>query len=91
MTKKEARKRSLHFHILPSVHIAHMLRIARNDASYVTFIDVHDEYCHSKHIPREAPFAKILEKLRAHEETKPVGLLYTISGSRRHFLITVSP
>lgn len=74
MTKKEARKRSLHFHILPSVHIAHMLRIARNDASYVTFLDVHDEYCHSKHIPREAPFAKILEKLRAHEETKPVSL-----------------
>jgi hypothetical protein len=52
-----------------------MLRIARNDASYVTFLDAHDEYCHSKHIPREAPFAKILEKLRAHEETKPVGLL----------------
>jgi len=52
-----------------------MLRIARNDASYVTFLDVHDEYCHSKRIPREAPFAKILEKLRAHEETKPVGLL----------------
>ena len=52
-----------------------MLRIARNDASYVTFLDVHDEYSHSKHIPREAPFAKILEKLRAHEETKPVGSL----------------
>ena len=91
MTKKEARKRSLQFHILPSVHIGHMLRIARNDASYVTLIDVYDEYCHSKHIPREAPFAKLMEKLRAHEETKPVSSLCAISWSRRYCLITVAP
>jgi hypothetical protein len=66
-----------------------MLRIARNDASYVTFLDVHDEYCHSKHIPREAPFAKILEKLRAHEETKPVRLLSSTSSFQRYSLITI--
>lgn len=67
-----------------------MLRIARNDASYVTFLDVHDEYCHSKQILRDAPFAKILEKLRAHEETKPVGSFSAISESRRYFLITAA-
>ena len=70
LQKKEARKRNLQFHILPSVTLNPTLRLVKMDSSYVGLIDIHDEYCKSRGFGREEPVLLWQEKLRTYFEAK---------------------
>jgi transformation/transcription domain-associated protein len=68
--KKEARKRNLEFHLLMSVSLNPNLRLLKIDASYVSLIDIHDEYCKERGFGREEPLLLFQEKLRTYYHAK---------------------
>lgn len=68
--KKEARKRNLEFHILPSVSLTYNLRLVRLDSSYVSLMDIHDDYCKERGFGREEPILAFQEKLRTYYDAK---------------------
>lgn len=70
MGKKEARKRNLEFHLLSSVSLHASLRLLKMDSSYVSLIEIHDEYCKERGFGREEPLLCYQERLRAYTRSK---------------------
>jgi transformation/transcription domain-associated protein len=68
--KKEARKRNLEFHILPSVALSPYLRLVKLDGSYISLVDIHDDYCKKRGFGREDPILLFQERIRSYTSSK---------------------
>ena len=71
--RKESRRRNLQFFLPLMIPLSPSVRLVQDDASYVTFQGIYEDYCRRSELAKDEPLLFTMEKLRA---LSPVSLLY---------------
>lgn len=88
--KKESQKRHLRFHVPVAIPVQSTMRLIQSDSSYVSMMEIYEQFCAEKGIAREDPLYMVPEKLRPamlnYKQTTNTYVSYTLCFVCSHSL-----